>query len=228
MTDHKRSNVIFCTPTLDGRVSTDFMVSALQTQWLLIERGIPHSYLQVVGDCFVAKARNRLVSEFLQRPEATDLFFLDDDIHWPPAKVIEFLQRPEDVLAGIYPRKDDHLQFPVVLEQDPVRRQPFERDGLVRALRVPTGFLRIKRHVLEKLAAEAQIYQDRRPDGSVSEHYNIFEARINDDGLWCTEDYMFSEKWLAMGGEIWVDPNIAFRHRGTKSWSGNLSEALPI
>ena len=152
--------VLFATPSLDHRVCMDFFCSSLETQRLLMAAGIGQGYIQIGGDCYLAKVRNKLVAQFLAHADATDLFFLDDDIGWQPEKVIEFLSRPEEVVAGIYPKKSDDLDFPVELEADAETGQLIERDGMVRASAVPTGFLRIKRAAIERLVAANGVFRE--------------------------------------------------------------------
>lgn len=219
--------VIFATPSFDFRVSLEFLRSSIETEWALQGRGIAHGHIQIGGDCYLAKVRNKLVTEFLtDYPTATDFFFLDDDIGWPAAKIVEFLDRPEPVLAGIYPLKSEDLNFPVELTVDAESGALIERDGLVQANAVPTGFLRIKRHVLETLAAQSTTFKESGVGGVVKEYWNIFEMGRADDGWWWGEDYCFCQKWRATGGEIWVDPSIAFTHRGNRAWKADLSHHL--
>ncbi len=221
------TSVIFATPSLSHSVSLEYLRSTIETQWALAMAKIPSGFITRGGDCFVAKVRNKMVTEFLQNfPTATDLFFLDDDIGWPAAKVIEFLERPEPVLLGIYPKKSEETDFPVELAADPVSGELIELAGLVRAVAGPTGFMRIKRAVLQALAERAEMFTDLEQDGSTPKHYGIFESGIGSNGWWWGEDYTFCQKWNAMGGEIWVDPAIAFTHRGQRKWSAMLSDHL--
>lgn len=217
--------VVFATPTLAHQVSVDFLNAMLDVRLLLAQRGIPHAFRQVGGDCFVAKARNKLATQFVQEhPQATDLFFVDDDVGFPAEKVIEFLGRPEDVVAGVYPKKSDATDFPVTLlgSADGL----IEHNGLIQAHAVPTGFLRIKRRVVEQLAGRSTKFKDRGANGEIEEFYNIFEAGRGPDGFWWGEDYTFCRKWSDLGGEIWVDPSIPFKHRGSKTWKAALSDHM--
>jgi len=218
--------VIFATPTLDHRVSIEYLRSSKETDWLLDTKGISYGYKQVAGDTFVAKARNRLVTEFLlEFPSASHLFFLDDDIGWPAAKVWEFLNRPEDIVAGAYPKKCDKPEFPVELELADGRF--IERDGLYRAILAPTGFMCIRRGVLERMAAASTCYKEAHIDGEMRDRWAMFEAGVYAQaGEWWGEDYCFCQKWRDMGGEIWVDPDIEFSHRGHKKWTGNFGHHL--
>ena len=90
---------------------------------------------------------------------------------------------------------------------------------------MPTGFLRIKRHVLEKMAAASTKFKSLE-DGVWKDYYNIFEMGPGSDGQWYGEDDAFCRKWADMGGLIWVDPDIQFTHRGTKKWTAKLLDHL--
>jgi hypothetical protein len=56
-------------------------------------------------------------------------------------------------LCGVYPKKQDNQEFPVTLMMKDGK--VIKRDHLYKADLVPTGFMRIKRHVLEKMAARS-------------------------------------------------------------------------
>lgn len=214
--------VIFATPSLAHSVSLEFHRAYLDTSAILAQANIRHGCIQVAGCIYVANARNRLVTHFLKdHPEATDLFFIDDDIGWTPDAAIRFMASTRDVIAGIIPHKADPLSFPV--ELDFTDQQLTEQDGLFLAVTVPTAFLRIKRHVLEKMAEAAARYPD--PDGTGQELYNIFETGLC-DGKWWGEDNLFCKRWREMGGQIWVDPNVAFTHSGRKRYEGCLAASL--
>lgn len=230
MTDLPKTDtcVIFATPCYDHRVCYEFLKSSLETEWALNARGIARGYIGRGGDQFIAKVRNKIVTEFLKNyPMATHLFFLDDDIGWPPGKVIEFLDRPEDIIAGIYPKKQENRDFPVELEADAFSGSLVERDGLVKARGVPTGFMRIKRRVLEKMAEVSGTFREMDADGTWGEYYEIFRCGVM-NGEFNGEDYIFCQNAMAMGFEIWVDPNIPFTHRGNKKWADNLSLHLDV
>lgn len=220
-----QKSVVIATPSLDSRVTVDFLNSCLDVRLLLLKDRIPHSFRQESGDCFVAKARNKLVTQFLEdHPEATDLFFLDDDIGFPAEKFIEFIKRDEEIVAGVYPKKQDQLDFPVGLIG--VDGNLVNQNGLYSASLAPTGFMRIKRQVLEDLASQATQFKDAVQGGGFREYYNIFETGRGSDGMWWGEDYTFCQKAALAGYPVWVDPNIQFSHRGGKRWVAALADHL--
>lgn len=218
--------VCFATPSLTHSVSMEFMRSSMETDWLLGKMGIWRAYINRCGDQFIANARSALACQFLdEHPYADDLFFLDDDLGWPPEKVLEFLQRDEDVLVGVYPKKSEEADWPVVLCGDDGAL--VEKDHLVRCTRAPTGFMRIKRRVLEALRPHCPKFKSMEIGGEVREWSQFFSSGIGSDGWFWTEDYAFCMNADAAGFEIWADPDIGFGHRGNRLWTGTFRDALP-
>src|SRR5579863_3097348 len=89
--------VAFATPSLNHSVAMEFFASSMQTDWLLASKGWNRAYLNHCGDQFIGNARSKLVHDFMvNHPTIDSFFFLDDDLGWPPEKVLEFLERDED------------------------------------------------------------------------------------------------------------------------------------
>ena len=219
-----RPYVIFATPSLSHSVSLEFFRSYLETQAALDAAGILHGCAQLGGCPFIDKARNQLVTDFLvSHPDATDLFFIDDDLGWPAQAVVRMLARDEEIVAGMYPHKLGTVSFPG--ELDFAGEALTEANGLFRALHVPAGFMRIKRRALEAMADRCGTYTDDH-NGVLREHFRVFEMGVAADNKYTGEDYWFCRKWREGGGTIWVDPDIAFTHSGRHRFSGSLAATL--
>lgn len=233
MIQDNKVDVVFATPSYDHKHAMEYTRSIIETNWLLWQAGCATGHMQRGGDCFVSKVRNKMATDFLnQFPDTENFFFIDDDIGWPAHKVLEFLNRPEDIVCGIYPKKSEELDFPVEMAFTPAGTL-VENNGLYEAWIVPTGFMRIKRHVLEAVGKESGFMKDMDlvdGVGVIKEYLNIFECgpAKTDGNLFWGEDYTFCKKWRAMGGTIWVDPNIEFTHRGNKKWKNNMFDHFEI
>lgn len=219
-------NIVFATPSLSHTVTLDYLRSWTNTVWALMKAGVTHGRVDRGGDCFVAKVRNKLVQQFLDGP-GTDLFFLDDDLGWPAEKVMEFIDRPEPILAGVYPKKSDDTDWPAALDANACTGELITDQGLYLANFAPTGFMRIKREVLEAMVRGAPRFKDVELGGAVADYPLLFDTGLDGDGWWCGEDVAFCRLAKAHGFDVWVDPNIDFIHRGGKSWKGNLADHLP-
>ena len=215
---------VFATPCLTHQVTLEFFLSYLRTSQVLSQNGIPHACIQVGGDCFVAKARNKLVHQFLTDfPTATDLFFIDDDVGWQTDTVLRLLRADVAVAAAVYPHKQDAPSFPVDLE---ARDGEFiEHDGLLRAGMVPAGFLRIRRSVIERMVAGCPTYLETSADGSTATVWEVFHT-VCEGGYWYGEDIKFCRDLRDMGIDIWVDPTAVLTHTGRKRWTGTLMDGV--
>lgn len=216
---------LFATPTLTGMVAYEFAGSCSQMSGALARKGIEFYHTFRPGVPFVDAARNLCVSEFLlDHKDATDLFFLDDDIGFPAHKVLEFLERDEEIVCGTYClKKDGQVEFPVILALD--NNKPITQNGLYRALNIPAGFLRMKRSAVETLAKNAETYLFPEKDKPPRLVFNVFTMGPL-RGEYVGEDVMLCRKCHDLGIDLWVDPNIDFHHRGGKRWEANFSPTL--
>lgn len=172
------------------------------------------------GDCHVDDARNRLVREFLNGV-CSELVFVDSDIGFTPDDLLRLLSHDRDVVGGSYPMKQAIEQFPVRLKGGEIRA---DADGLIEVDGLPTGFLRIRRNALERLAKDAPTYRVRGGEDTQDTRL-IFERLIVDGGR-VSGDYAFCRKWKLSGGRIYCDPELALEHAGEKVWSGTLASHL--
>lgn len=185
----------------------------------------------IVENCpYLPTARNTLVAMFLDDPEATDLFFIDSDLSFDPAGAVKILARSEGIVAGIYPLKRMAESYPVKLRtEDGI---PLGRDGLIEAELLPTGFMRIKRGVFDRLKAAYPHLQYADSVVEILGHktkeaWDFFHMGIDSERQrWTTEDYAFCQRWRDIGGTLWVYPDINFEHVGSHPYTGNLHEFL--
>lgn len=208
--------VFFATPSFEWKVGALYHESFIDTWTMCTQVGIDARRGVVCGDCYVHKARNILVADFLDS-DATELFFLDADVGWDAMAALRVLARPQEFVAGIYPFKLDNESYPVQVEQgadglpvvDPAT-------GLISLLMAPTGFMRLRRSVFEKLAPLMDYY--------VVEGRRVIEffKTPNIDHVFHGEDPNFCRGWIGIGGKIWCEPDIEFTHSGHKAWKGNF------
>lgn len=161
------------------------------------------------GDCHVDDARNRLVRQFL-RSRCTDLVFIDADLRWEPADFVALLDYDLDVVGATYALKQDAPSFPVMRLPEATIN-----DNVMEVEAVPTGFLRIKRHVLESMAADAPKY-----GGKADMEANtplIFERALIDGTRW-GGDTNFCRKWRATGGKVHLFVTPWLEHSGNAVW----------
>jgi hypothetical protein len=221
--------VVFATPTLDCKPAFELVGSMGRVATMLAQAGVQNAHIFWPGLQFVDSARNFLVKQFLEDfPNAEFMFFIDDDIGFPPEKVLEFLNRPEDIVAGVYPMKTDPAEYACFLCLGEDGQTLIERDGLHRATLVPGGFLRIRRKVLETLARKSETYTLPGRGGTLQVCFNVFDRGNRNPitgektGEFVGEDAWFCMRAMHEGFEIWVDTDIEFDHRGARRWTGRF------
>ena len=219
--------VIFAIPDLRGTLQMECAQSLMHAQRMLDLKGIPHDLFTICGAC-ISTARNSLVAMFMADKEATDLFFVDSDVGFDASAVLKILEREEHIVSGIYPLKRDAGGFPVQIKTE--GGIPLGRDGLIEALFLPAGFMRIKREVFELLA---KAYPELKYEESVVEVDSGAGQQAHDffgmgsfGRKFRTEDYAFCQRWRDIGGQLWVYPNVDFQHVGRKVYTANYHEYL--
>jgi hypothetical protein len=239
------TNILIGTPCYGGVVNTEYVVSLLGLQRELANHNINFS-LEMPASSLITVARNYIVSKVLENQQFTHLLFIDADVGFDPAVVPRYLAADKDVVAGIYPIK--HVNWQAVRQlpaSSPVAAafhyavtvsegSQTVANGLVQAEHAATGFMLIRRQVLEKMAAHHPELKYKHsfthlPGGATSsDHfYALFDMSIDrEKGVYLPEDYTFCKRWRAMGGEIWVDALSKFQHVGNLTYEGDFSVFL--
>ena len=110
---------------------------------------------------------------------------------------------------------------------DPQGVQRDRASGLIAAAHVGCGFMRIRRDCLAALigAYPGLRYVERaQPEGSRG-LVALFDTSLADGAFW-GEDYTFCDRWRAIGGRVWVDPEIRLKHIGVQEYEGSLLDSL--
>jgi hypothetical protein len=246
MTDARPPHLVIGTPCYGGQVTSQFTVSLLKLQRECDRRDVGFSVLLQGGDALITRARQNIVAHFLGDPAATHLLFVDADIGFEPEEAFRLLDFRADMAAGIYPTKK--IDWPKVKAIVAQGREPVEqsalsyvieflepgrigvRDGFARVRYAGTGFLMIRREVLERMQAQYPELQYRRehqahdPLKDSPHRYALFDCLIDRaTGAYLSEDFSFCARWTAMGGEIWADLASRLSHTGPLTFSGDVA-----
>jgi predicted O-methyltransferase YrrM len=198
--------VMLATPCY-GTPSASYVFSIARSREELHKAGIQSAYLLLQGMCHVDDARNAIVRHFLAS-DCTDLMFLDADNDWEPKDLVQLCRRELDIVGGVYPyRRDGSEEMPVRLKEGSTKAI----DGLLEVDGLPTGFMKIKRSVLERMAADAPKFFDKLEETAL-----IFDRPTpGEDKTRWGGDIAFCNRWLSMGGRIFADQEIRLGHTGT-------------
>lgn len=213
--------VMLACPTTD-KYHAPAVATLFEASLALYRAGIMADLCLEVGNPHVDDARNSIVRH-MRRTDCTDLFFLDSDVGASADDVVKLCQYDRDIVGGVYPKKSDEEDFPISIAPGVELWQ--EADGCVSkgVIGLPTGFMRIKRHVLD---AMCETFKSRafkgQGDGPNDPPYIILFERELVNGRRYSGDYNFCRRWIEMGGTLAVDPNMTFVHEGLKQWRGEL------
>ncbi len=244
----ERFNLTIATPCFGGQVSTVYASSLFALQ--LAVQKMSNVNLKVHlrdGDALITRARANLVTLFLDDPSATHLLFVDADIGFTTQQVFRLIESGADVVAGCYPIKQVNwdkakqvvasghpnpasASLDYVLELDNPD-QVRVVNGFTRVRYAGTGFLMIRRHVLERMCA----HPDYAPLQFLREHsldalagspnrFALFECLIDPaTGTYLSEDFAFCKRWTDIGGEIWADLESRLDHVGPSVFRGDIA-----
>jgi hypothetical protein len=244
MTD--KVHLMVATPCFGGQVSSIYAGSIFHLQ--RAARAVPNLDLTVLmrdGDALITRARANLVTLFLDDPTATHLLFVDADIGFVPDQVFRLIESGADVVAGVYPIKRvnwdkakrmlDQPNMPsaaldYVLEIDNPDHVAVV-NGFTRVRYAGTGFLMIRRHVIEKMClhpayASLQFFREHSLDALAGSpnRFALFECMIDaNTGTYLSEDFAFCKRWTDIGGEIWADLESRLDHVGPSVFRGDVS-----
>lgn len=214
-------HVYIAVPTY-GDLKAAFVDSLNKVQHDLIANDISFDIAILAGNCHVDDGRNDLCRMFLES-EATHLMFVDADVQFSAASVRKLLGHDKQIIGGVYPFKNDDLNFPVIAEDDAFT---FGEDGLVRVKGLPGGFMCIRREIIHKLYEQESVKGawPNKGDYGTLPVVEIFHRSMEVGRSRRSGDYEFCAKATAAGYEIWLDPALRFGHVGDKIWAGCFQE----
>ena len=249
----KDVTLIVCTPCYGGVVTEGYAQAMFSLSGICAQYGIGVGYATIANESLVTRARNELVNAFLLNTKATHMMFIDADIKFDPRSIVRMLVADQDVVVGAYPLKT--LNWESVVEksrnsdltaqdaakeasmyvinvhkpdQEMVGKQVDVQivNGLLEVYDAGTGFMLMKRHVLEKMIEnypDTMYYSDKdmTEDSEKRKRYALFDTMIDSDKRYLSEDYTFCRRWQELGGKIYLDVNTHLSHIGTYTFVGN-------
>lgn len=199
------------TPAYAGKVDTDYAIALAESCQMATVHGIKVTAVVMANSAFIDLARNTFVQMFLQT-DCTHLFFIDSDLRWEPRAFVGLLASGRPVAAGAYRKREEPETYPLRWIEEDGGIRPVD-GGWIKCNRVATGFLCIRRDVIEQMVARSTwIKQDAEIVPRVP---RLFYTQIVEDGRFMGEDYSWCEDYIRQFPEpIYVWPDIDFIHGG--------------
>jgi hypothetical protein len=214
-------NIMVAVPCYDGKVCVETVRSLLNEQMVAAGAGVEFRAVFLPGCSLITHARNQMATDFLAS-EADRLVFIDADVSWEPGALIRLASHPVDFVGGAYRLKQEPESYPVGwLERPELWADP--GTGLLEVACVPGGFLALSRKVFERLADAhpTRTYTHYQFDGQAFFHAPIEGGRLYG------EDTAFCYDWRAIGGQVWLDPELKLTHTGGSiPYTGQIGDWL--
>lgn len=243
MTTESKTHLVIGTPCYGGQLTSAYFFSLLRLQVACMTAGVGLTILTDGNDALITRARQDLVTQFLEMPDTTHLLFVDADIEFEPEQVFRLLRFDADFTAAAYPLKrydwgliktlalngSDQLETANLHYVMGLQNPGTRRNGFGKALHVGTGFLMLRRKVLTAMVGRypelryASVSRADDPLAGSTLRSALFNCMLDGKtGHYLSEDYSFCKRWTDMGGEIWVDMNSRLGHVGQITFQGDL------
>lgn len=217
----EKTRVVFCTPTIT-RPYAPFLEAMEASVPLLEEHGYDHQIVFEVSNPYISAARAGMLRKALDA-KADIIVFLDHDLSWRPEDLLRLIETEGEVVAGLYRFKKEDVEYMGAIDVQAADNRPVLRDdGCMQANRVPAGFLKVTKEAVDR-------FMTAYPALCYGPKYHLSVDLFNHgahEGIWYGEDYAFSRNWLALGGQIWVVPDLDLTHHGDKPYPGNWHQFM--
>ncbi len=213
-------------PAYDFKVSLKLAISLARFAQMAPEHGIKIQLGSICGCSVVSRARNLLAQDMLES-ECTDLLFIDSDINFEPEDVLRLMSWASDpkmsIVAAVPRTRSENKVYIATLDHDKDSNDlTMNGMGLVRAKRVATAFMLVRREVFETLAEKHPEWQ--YDDVRVGRRLTcMFDFLLTPEG-YIGEDFLFCDRAREHGFEVWVDPSISLGHMGVQEYTGNFGK----
>lgn len=105
-------------------------------------------------------------------------------------------------------------------------------DSMTEVYHIPTGFMMIKRNVIEKMMKEYPETKYTNNMNLITEEeakftYALFDCAISKtNNTYLSEDWLFCERWRQIGGQVFAHVGIDLDHTGTETFKGSFLTSL--
>ena len=235
-------------PCYGAQVLEAFAGSFIHLAELCRAKNIQLCFDTTENESLIPRARNVSMGRFMKKSTANYFMFIDADIHFDPNSVIRLLESGHDFTCAAYPKKcimwedaskcikEGDTRPPELMSSSLVmnfkRGNATQRvtNGFVEVLDGATGFMLVKREVVEKMYAhykEELFCINDHQNADFKDYVALFDCFIDpDNNRYLSEDYAFCRRWQQMGGKIFADSRATLGHVGNLVFNGRLKDRI--
>ena len=228
-----KTKIMIAMPCYQGMCHSLCTKQLLKLQRLLSSKNIAMELFTLESESLISRGRNVCATAFL-KSDCTHLMFIDSDILFNPLDVLKLILHNKELITGLYPMKAINFQR--------LQEKISQCDSIEEALRctgkrvgnlklvlenstlalmhdAPTGFMMIKRSLLENLKNHCSNLEYKNDIPGYAKYsindkfYNFFQVGIH-NGRYISEDYGFCALVKACNIEIFADLSIHLIHVG--------------
>lgn len=221
--DFKDVHLLIGSPAHDARYHDTFLVSLFQTMGLLQAHGGKCEWIQEKYNADISLARTRILDAFLRSP-CTHLLMIDSDMGWGMDAVIRLFASKKDFVAVAGPKKSYPLRFAANHVDRTGAPLPLMIDvnaGCAEVTEIGAAFLLINRSVAERMV---RAYPELEFNGLTHEPEHALFMPMVMNHAYKAEDFAFCLRWKAIGGQVYVVPDVPLTHSGQHTFAGALSD----
>lgn len=240
-------SVFLSTPCYGGLCLEGYAGSLIRLQRTCAENGIEIVLDTTENESLVHRARNLSIARFLLENKQDFFMFIDADIHFDPSSVVRLIKSGHDIAVAAYPKKavmwdqtEDAIKKgdtrdPSRMSSSLVLNFKYQNtplvNGFAEVLDGPTGFMLIKREVIQKMYDHYRptlaCVNDHQNRGTLTDYVAIFDCMIDPESKrYLSEDYAFCRRWQQMGGKIYADCMTTLGHIGNLRFFGSMDERI--
>ncbi len=236
-------------PCYDAMITMQTTISLMHLSNLLNHHNIKFTIDFIGNESLIPRARNNSLARFI-KSDFTHLLFIDSDIEFPCEAVLDLLKSKKDVSCCAYPRKSYNFKRLIYsMQNETDSTESLESRGLdftynaiyddngniitegnyIKVKHASTGFMMIKRDILEKLYkkhTELTIITDdhSKEDDTI---VGLFCCMIKNN-QYLSEDYSFCERVIGEGGNIWINNKYNLNHIGKYKFKSDIKNRTEL
>lgn len=224
----RKQHIYIGLPMYGGMCSEPTFTGLLRFAIIATKLKINFTMDTIYNESLIPRARNNLVAKFLSVPDATHLMFIDVDLGFDAESILQLLCDNQDVIGGLYPKKS----LPVSYVVNTVKEPKNLNENIVEVSTLGTGFMLIKRHVIEQMIVNYPNLKYKDDIGYNKDcepnMYALFDTAIDSNQHYLSEDWTFCYRWKEIGGRIYANTSIKLDHSGFYKFAGDPLEIKRI
>ena len=187
-----------------------------------LQNGMPFSVETLPSCSLISLGRDVMLARALNDPNWTHVLWIDADLRWKPEYIHSMVLNDKDIVGGFYPKKS----LPIDFASSPMPGGENTED-LLETIFVATGFMMVKRHVVETMMDHFRDELQFAYQGS-DQYVDLFAPIIDQDNnrLYLTEDYACCYRARQLGFKCYMSKHFELPHTGPMEFSAEHEQEM--